>query len=207
VTLEDTIPPGADALDTPDVASSFDVLIEEYEDTDRGEWQNPALVLDKLGDLEGKVVADLGSGTGYFTFRMASLAEKVIAIDIEQRFLDYIEERKLEVAPRVANIIETRLTVENDPNLIADEVDAILMVNVYYYLKKRVDYMKKVHASLKSGGKLVLVDFKPGELPLGPLDNKVAPSQVLSDLKKAGFNNLNIDTSSLQYQYIINGTK
>jgi SAM-dependent methyltransferase len=107
----------------------------------------------------------------------------------------------------VANVIETRLTVEDDPNLSVDEVDAILMVNVYYYLKNRVDYMKKVNASLKSGGKLVLVDFKPGELPMGPLENKVTPSQVLSDLKKAGFSDLNVDTNSLQYQYIINGTK
>ncbi len=38
---------------------------------DRRSWQNPDLVLDKLGNLDGKVVADIGAGTGYFTFRLA----------------------------------------------------------------------------------------------------------------------------------------
>ena len=44
--------------------------------------------------LDGKTVADIGAGTGYFAFPLAKKAAKVIAIDIDQRFLDYIEQRK-----------------------------------------------------------------------------------------------------------------
>ncbi len=178
-------------------------MVGEYEDPERGEWQNPNLVIQKLGDLDGKVVADLGAGTGYFTFRIAEKAKKVIAIDIEQKFLDYIEDRKLELPPKYADVIETRLTVPDDPDLKSNEADIVLMVNVYYYLKNRVAYMSKVKKGLKNNGILVLVDFKLGDMPVGPVENKVSVQQAAADLKEAGFTVGEIDEKSLQYQYII----
>ena len=182
---------------------SFNLNTNEYEDPGRGTWQNPELVLNKLGPLEDKIVADLGCGTGYFTFPVAKKAKKVIAIDIEQQFLDYIEDRKLEASPEIADKIETRLTVEDNPKLMPEEVNDVLMVNVYYYLKNRSEYMEKVKNGLVKGGTLVLVDFKPGDLPVGPAEHKVSVQKVVSDLKKAGFKVVEVDLNSLQYQYII----
>ena len=127
----------------------------------------------------------------------------MLAIDIEQRYLDYIEDRKLELPFEQADVIETRLTVEDEPNLHTDEVDAILMVNVYYYLKDRSTYMKIVNNSLRENSVLVLVDFKPGDLPVGPSGDKIQPLEVIENLKSAGFNDINLDMESLQYQYII----
>ncbi len=190
-------------VQTTENKNTFDLKISEFEDPDRGKWQNPSLVLNKLGPLEGKVVADLGCGTGYFTFPIAKKAKKVIAIDIQQQFLDYIEDRKLEGSLNNADKIETRLTIEDNPDLKTEEADIVLMVNVYYYLKNRPEYMKKVRNGLKKGGILVLVDFKPGDLPVGPAEHKIPIKQVLSDLKKAGFKILGVDLNSLQYQYII----
>jgi len=182
---------------------SFNLNTNEFEDPGRGTWQNPKLVLNKLGPLEDKIVADLGCGTGYFTFPVAKKAKKVIAIDIEQQFLDYIEDRKLEASPEIADKIETRLTVEDNPKLFPEEVNDVLMVNVYYYLKNRSEYMEKVKNGLIKGGTLVLVDFKPGDLPVGPAEHKVSVQKVVSDLKKAGFKVVEVDLNSLQYQYII----
>lgn len=170
---------------------------------DRGKWQNPKLVIKKLGDLTGKVVADIGSGTGYFTFPMARQAKKVLAIDIEQRYLDYIENKKMELPMAQADNIETRLTEENEPNLHADEVDAVLMVNVFYYIKHRLAYMKIVNDALKDQGRLVLVDFKPGDLPVGPAENKLPAKEVVTILKLAGFGDIEVDSLDLEYQYII----
>jgi len=172
-------------------------------DPNRGEWQNPELVMRKFGDLEGKIIADIGSGTGYFTIPLSRRAKRVIAIDIEQRYLDYIEDRKLELPIEQADRIETRLTVESEPNLHTDEVDAVLMVNVFYYLSNRAAYMQIVRDALRKGGVLVLVDFKPGEMPVGPSENKVPSEHVVEILKSAGFENIVVDTKSLQYQYII----
>jgi len=189
--------------DTLQTQNQFNLELNIGDDSERGAWQNPELVIKKFGDLEGKAVADIGSGTGYFTFPISRRADKVLAIDIEQRYLDYIEDRKLELPIEQANVIETRLTVEDEPNLHADEVDAVLLVNVFYYLQNRTKYMTIVNNALKDQGKLVLVDFKLGDLPVGPTENKVPKDSVVKILKSSGFKEIEVDEESLQYQYII----
>jgi len=198
---ESTTPLAMD--DTTDIQTDFSIELNIDSDPERGSWQNPDLVIEKLGDLSGKIVADIGSGTGYFTFPISRMAKKVIAIDIEQRYLDYIEDRKLELPIEQADVIETRLTVEDEPNLHTDEVDAVLMVNVFYYLNDRSAYMKIVNNALRENGILVLVDFKPGDLPVGPSGDKVPADEVIKILSSAGFEDIQLDQESLQYQYII----
>lgn len=179
-----------------------------FDSREREKWQNPTLVLRKLGSLENKKIADIGSGTGYFTFPLALRAKKVIAIDIESKFLDYIEEQKVDYPPRIANVIETRLTEEDDPSLHNGEVDIAFMVNVYSYLQNRIEYLKKVKNGLNNGGIILIVDFKKGNLPIGPTDEyKIQPDQVVKELKEAGFKIEEKDTDSLQYQYIIKASK
>ena len=55
---------------------NFESLIADYENKDRGIWQKPNMVISLLGDLEDKTVADIGAGTGYFTFRIVPKAKK-----------------------------------------------------------------------------------------------------------------------------------
>lgn len=191
------------ASDSSEAEPEFIIELNIGADTDRGAWQNPDLVIDKLGNLNGKTVADIGSGTGYFTFPISRMAEKVLAIDIEQRYLDFIEDRKLELPIEQAEAIETRLTEEDEPNLHSGEVDAVLMVNVYYYLNEHTSYMKIVNNALRENGILVLVDFKPGDLPVGPSGYKATAEEAMSTLIDAGFSEVQIDSTSLQYQYII----
>lgn len=183
---------------------NFDILVKKYEDPGRVNWQNPELVLEKLGDLNGMVVADIGAGTGYFTFRMARTADKVIAIDIDQRFLDYIDERKREFPDGGLDNVVTRLTEESSPNLKPNEADVVLMVNTYHFIENRIDYFEKVKNGLAPGGRLIVVDFKEGKIPVGPPDDiKVSPEVVFSELEDAGFQEFQIDQKSLEYQYII----
>lgn len=185
------------------------LLLKTYEDPTRELWQNPDLVVEKLGNLNGRVVADIGVGTGYFTFKMANSAEKVIAIDVENKFLEYIEERKFELrgAPTVRKI-ETRLCEPNDPLLHPEEADLALIVDTYHFLENRVDYMKIVHRGLKEHGFVMLVDYKGGQMPVGPPEQiKVNLETVLKELKDAGFSVQEVDTTSLQFQYIIKAIK
>ncbi len=191
------------APETESADNEFGFGLNNDSDPNRGVWQNPDLVIRKLGDLAGKTIADVGSGTGYFTFPIARLAQKVVAIDIEQRYLDYIEDRKLELPIQQADRIETRLTEESEPNLHTEEVDAVLMVNVFYYLNNRVDYMQIVRDALRKDGLLVLVDFKTGDLPFGPVNNKIPADEVVRVLSSAGFQRITVDQESLKYQYII----
>lgn len=177
------------------------------EDSQRTEWQNPDLVLDMLGDLKDKVVADIGAGSGYFSFKIARRAKKVIALDIDPRALDYIKEQ-IEIVGDWSRNIEPRLTPADVPNLLENEVDLVLIVNTYGFIPSKEDYLPRVLNGIKPGGMLVIVDFKSGNIPVGPSDEfKVETSKVISTLKKAGFRATKIDDKSLQYQYIITAEK
>jgi len=188
---------------------SFDLQIIKWEDPTRQTWQDPKFVIAALGDLDGLVIADIGSGTGYFTFQLAVSAKKVIAIDIEQRFLNYIEDRKSEMYDRhLAGKIETRLTTPDKPSLSANEVDVVLMVNTIGYIKDRPAYLTVLRKGIGESGRLVIIDYKVGKMPVGPdEDSKVSEADIKLVLQQAGFVIDNVDNQSLQYQYLINAHK
>lgn len=182
----------------------FSDLVAEFEDPQRREWQQPALVIQKLGGLRGKTVADIGAGTGYFSFRMAETAERVIAVDIENRFLEYIRAKLDTISNKDDLNIETRLAKADDPGLAPGEVDMVLLVNTYHHIEDRVEYFKKVKAGINENGVLAIVDFKKTELPVGPPPElKVTPEEVRAELEDAGFRVFEIDSESLQYQFLI----
>jgi SAM-dependent methyltransferase len=197
-----------DTLDQP-VIESFDLQVKKYEDPKRQNWQDPKFVIDALGDLQDKTIADIGSGTGYFTFQLAVPAKKVIAIDIEQRFLNYIEDRKTEMYDKnLAAKIETRLTRPDDPLLSSGEVDIVLVVNTISFIDNRQTYLGKVYDGLSRGGKVIIVDYELGEMPVGPPEPmKIHQNNVTKELKEAGFVIETVDTASLQYQYLIKARK
>lgn len=185
----------------------FNLLVKQYEDPNRENWQNPELILGKLQPLKDMTVADIGVGTGFFTFRIVREAEKVIAIDIENRFLEYIEERKYELKDsEVTKKIETRLCLKDDPHLLEKEVDIALMVNTYHFIEDRVGYMLKVRDGLIDKGRITIVDYKSGVIPIGPPESMKVPLETtLTELEKAGFVISEVDTSSLEFQYIVSG--
>jgi len=203
-TTEKTIPIDKITADTNSQNINFDLLVKNYEDPDRKSWQNPQLIIEKLGDISGKTIADVGAGTGYFTFRLAPFAQKVIAIDIDTRFLSYIEDKRDQSPEEIYQKIELRLSQPEDPLLKHSETDIVLIVNTFHFINNRIDYLKKVKQGIRDGGKLVIVDFKGGNMPVGPSkDSKISPSMVVDEVMKSGFGDVNIDLTSLQYQYII----
>ena len=181
---------------------SFDDLVERFESPDRAEWQKPEAVIAALGDLQDKTVADIGAGTGYFAFPIAEKAEKVIAIDIDQRMLDHIRGR-MEQGEAGSNI-EPRLAAPNDPHMKPGEADVVLIVNTYHHIDDRVDYLQHVSAGLKPSGRLAIVEFHKRELPVGPPPSmKLEPHDVRDELEKAGFDDITVDADTLPYQYIV----
>ena len=182
-----------------------------YGSADRRFWQKPDLIIRRLGNLEGKVLADVGAGPyGYFTFRIVSKTnvDKVLAIDVDQQPLSYIDSLKTLMLPiDLQRKVQTRLVGTNGPKLKEGEVDIVFMVNIYLYFDKGIEYLKQVRKGLKKGGKIFLVDFKKKRLPIGPTaDEKVALYQIENDLEAAGFINIISDDRSLEYQYIVEAT-
>lgn len=185
-------------------AGSFENLVADFESKDRGIWQKPNMVISLLGDLEGKTVADIGAGTGYFTFRMVPKAKKVIGIDIDQRFINFMDSVKVRLDERYRDRFETRLARADDPLLRPEEADAVVLVNTYGYIGNRVQYLKTLWKGISPGGRVLIIDFKKNNLPIGPPDQfKVALSQVERELLTSGFSIDKIDQDALDYQYIV----
>lgn len=180
---------------------SFDELVAAFEDPDRAEWQKVDVVLDFLNADSNDVVADIGAGTGYFSFPLANVCKQVIAVDIDVDFINYINMQK---ALRKVNNIETRVSPADKPKLEDLECDKVLIVNTVHHFDKVAKYLSKVRSGLRLGGNVIIVDFKEGPLPVGPPEDIKLP---LSDLKRelglAGFHHLEVDTQSLPYQYMV----
>lgn len=185
-------------------AGNFESLVADYEDKDRGIWQKPELVISFLGGIQDKTVADIGAGTGYFTFRLVPKAKKVIGIDIDPRFISFLDSVKVRLPAVYQNRFESRLAKTDDPLLKPGEVDDVIIVNTYGYIENRVQYLKVLYKGIAPGGKLLIIDFKKNNLPVGPPDQyKVALAQVQQELDAAGFKVTKIDKDLLDYQYIV----
>ncbi len=181
----------------------------DYENQNRVIWQKPEMVLDMMGDLTDKTVADIGAGTGHFALRLAKKAKKVVAIDIDKKFTDYIDSIKvMELTDQFQDRLETRLSSENDPNIKENELDVAVIVNTYMYVGDRVNWMQKVLKGLKPGAKVIVIDFKRKKTPVGPPAQYRVPLYMAEEeMEKAGLVNVQTNDSALDYQYILIGEK
>lgn len=187
-----------------DNQDNFKTLVKDYENESRVIWQKPDLVMNTIGNLENKVVADIGAGTGYFSFRMLPKAKKVIAIDIDKRFISFMDSIKSQLPQNYRDQFESRLATATNPNLKDEEVNAVLIVNTYIYIENRVDYLKILKKGMAPNAKLIIIDFKKKNIPVGPpQEAKIPESQVEEELTNAGFENIQIDEKTLDYQYIV----
>jgi SAM-dependent methyltransferase len=183
---------------------NFESLVADFEDKDRGIWQKPELVISFLGDIKDETVADIGAGTGYFTFRLVPKAKKVIGIDIDPRFIDFLDSVKVRLPALYRDRFESRLAKFDDPLLKPEEADNVVIVNTYAYIENRTQYLKILHKGIVPGGQLLVIDFKKNNLPVGPPEQfKVSQAQVEHELTTAGFKIEKVDKDVLDYQYII----
>lgn len=194
----------AEAIDSFDL----DGFKASYENTDRVVWQRPNLIIGLLGngDISDKVVVDIGAGSGFFAKRITPLAKKVIALDIDESFLRFIDSTKvLELPMEVQSRLETRLTPRDAPRLSANEADAVLIVNTFMYIENKLEYLQKLKPCIKEGGRLVIVDFKRKRTALGPRPREHrAPLFMVEELLyEAGYKNIQAIDTELNYQYIL----
>jgi SAM-dependent methyltransferase len=153
--------------------------------------------------LKGKKVMDLGCGTGYFTFLMVDSGATIIAADIDDRFLAYVDSVR-DARGISKKQVQTRKVPADNPMLDKREVDIVLIVNTYHHLQDRVNYLKKIKAGLKSTGYVVIIDYFKKDLPIGPpVDEKLSADDVTRELKMAGFSQFKTEDKSLPYQYIV----
>jgi ubiquinone/menaquinone biosynthesis C-methylase UbiE len=130
-----------------------------YEGFSRDSWQQPDRVIEALGLEPGDRVADLGSGSGYFTLRLARAVGptgKVYAVDVDEGMNDHLRKR---VHDAGLDNVEVILGEVEDPLLPDGEIDLLLTVNTYHHIQERPRYFRNVQKDLGSDGRVAIVEF------------------------------------------------
>jgi ubiquinone/menaquinone biosynthesis C-methylase UbiE len=158
-----------------------------YEGFGRDRWQHPEQVIDSLAIRSGDQVADLGAGGGYFTFRLADAVGpegRVYAVDVDPDMTSHLERQASENGR--ANV-EVILAESHDPLLPQDGIDLIFTCNTYHHLQDRVAYFERARRTLRSGGRVAIVEHKKRGW-LWRLFAHSTPSEVIrSEMEAAGY--------------------
>ena len=167
-----------------------------YNDPGRAEWQKPDEVLKALALKPHEMIADIGTGAGYFARRFAPHVAKVYAVDINVELLQI-------TARNAPPNVETVLAAPDDPKLPDASVDTAFFCDVVHHIGHRVEYYRRLARALRPGGRIVVIDFFKKPLPVGPpVHVKLTPEEVTAELKEAGFR-LVRQFDFLPYQYFL----
>ncbi len=124
----------------------------------RDQWQRPNGLMDRLGLRSGGVVADVGAGEGYFSRHLAARVGaqgKVYAVDLDEKALASLQES---AKAQGLSQVETVRGTADDPRLPASAIDAALVVDSYHEFTAPDAMLERLHAALKPGGRLGLVE-------------------------------------------------
>lgn len=173
-----------------------------FDRASRRETELPDRVIDVLALDSASVVADIGAGTGYFTFRLARRvpAGRVLAVDIQPEMLGILAARADSLG--VENV-EPVLGTEQQPNLPPGSVDLALIVDSYHEFSFPREMVEAIAVALRPGGRLVLVEYRAEDetLPVEPL-HAMTEAQVRREIEAVGLRFLE-NLSVLPQQHLL----
>jgi ubiquinone/menaquinone biosynthesis C-methylase UbiE len=177
-----------------------------FDDPARDAWQKPAHVVALMKIDPGATVVDVGAGTGYFLPHLASAVGakgRVLALDVEPDMVRYMKERV--ARDNLANV-EARVIPGDDPQLADASVDRILVVDTWHHIPERRAYAAKLARALRPNGALFVVDFTKDAERGPPKHLRLAPEQVIDELKSAGLA-AQVVGEELPDQYVISAAR
>lgn len=168
----------------------------------RPQEENTNLAIEKMQLQPNAVVADIGAGTGYYTFKMAAQVPqgKVFAVEIQDEMIGYLKDKKNLLQANNVVIIKGGIT---SPNLPADSIDLAVMVDVYHELEYPHEMLQSIKSSLKKDGKILLMEYR-GEDPKVAIKklHKTTVEQLNKEFKANGFS-LYYDGEFLPIQHFL----
>lgn len=172
------------------------------DDPAREAWQKPHEVVTALGLREGDVVADIGSGSGYFALRFArhvGATGKVLAVDVSAPMLEEVRRRAR--AAGLGNVTPVHAGPD-DPLLPPGGVNLIFTCNTWHHIEARPAYVARLRQALAPGGRFVIIDFHK-DAPVGPPPAmKLTREEVVTEVQRAGFT-LSNEPTFLPHQYFL----
>ena len=174
------------------------------EDPQRDAYQKPHEVLSALGLKPGEVIADIGAGSGYFTFRLSHFVGekgKIYAVDVSPDMILYINRRMRDL--KVNNVISI-LADPDDPLLPDRSVNRFFFSDSWHHIENHAKYLSLMKRMLRPGGEVVMIDFKKKkEITVGPpLEMRIAREDVIKQMEKNGYR-LTEEHTFLPYQYFL----
>ena len=177
--------------------------IGALEDPKRDAYQKPHEVMRALGLKAGEVIADIGAGSGYFTFRLTHHVGdrgKVYAVDVSPDMIRHINRRIREL--KATNVVSI-LADPDDPLLPEGSVDRFFFSDSWHHIDNQTKYLSLMKKMLKPGGEIVMIDFHKKELPVGPpMQMKIAREDLIKQMESNGFR-LTKEHTFLPYQYFL----
>lgn len=168
----------------------------------RAKEENVKLAVKYLPLTDTSQVADIGAGTGFYTFRIAPQVKKgkVYAIEIQDDAIDYLKKRSQELKLKNVDVVKGNA---KSPNLPANSIDLALMVDVYHELEFPHEYLQSLHTALKPNGKIVLLEYRGEDPDLQIKEHhKTTAAQITKELTANGFTFVE-DKSGLPLQHFL----
>ncbi len=168
----------------------------------REKEENSNLAIEKMDLSPASVVADIGAGTGYYTFKIAQKVPqgKVYAVEIQDQMIQYLNNRKKELD--IKNVIVIKGDSKS-PHLPDNSIDLAIMIDVYHELEYPKEMLQNVSKALKSTGKILLLEYRAEDpsIPVKPL-HKMSVEQVNNEMAASGFK-LSFDGEFLPIQHFL----
>ena len=180
---------------------------KSFDDPARDAWQRPAEVIERMKIAPGSVVADIGTGTGYFVgwlSRAVGPSGKVLALDVEPQMIEFVTQR---AAQQQLGNVEPRQVAVDDPGLAAGSVARVLIVDTWHHIDDRAQYARKLASALSPGGEVWIVDFSADSDIGPPARYRVSPEQAVSELEAGGLKAEVVQGETLPKQYIVRGAR
>lgn len=153
----------------------------------RQKEENTDLAINKFPLNNNSVVADIGAGSGYYTYKVARKIPggKVFAVEIQEEMISLLQNRKTELKNANVTIVKGDSV---SPNLPDNSIDLAFMVDVYHELLHPKEMLQNIRRALKKDGKLLLMEYKAEdpEVAIKPL-HKMSVAQVQKELGANGF--------------------
>lgn len=175
---------------------------EWLERAERQKEENTQLAIEKMLLKPHSIVADIGAGTGYYSFKIAQQTPlgKVYAVEIQDAMIQYLQQKKLDVQDSIVEIVKSS---NQSVNLPDTSIDLALMVDVYHELAFPAEILQSIRKALKPSGLLLLIEYRAEDpsIPIKPL-HKTSIVQLNKELKANGFS-LYYDGEFLPIQHFL----
>ena len=177
--------------------------IRWLERANREEEEAPSKAIAALNLKPTDVIADIGAGSGYYTFRLAPLVPKgrVIAVDIQPEMITFLETKEKKLG--LTNV-EAHLGEIDDTKLKPNSINAALMVDAYHEFSHPREMMESLFKALKPGGRIILLEYRAEDptVPIKPL-HKMTEAQSRKEMEIVGLKWKSTDSKLLPWQHLM----